>query len=699
MNETTTTTTTTAKAANNRIYKTVTKSTGQNDRINDTTTTTSNNKNNDIGQEKDQDGDGDEDNLSVASSKESTDGHDNSNTDMFHKDCDESSIGGSESLLSQGSCTEFDNMSKDIVSISDRSLSSIPSLIINNKQIQRDKMEKKLGRTNNDNNNNNQHCQDWTIQRTPSSSSNKSFHSSMSSQTPSFYSSRNVLGSSNRSIYSRRTTSMKRSRSGGSDSRKRPTASNAFETLPRHLIKTGLIRQTSSTLRDERFVKRRIEKLGAVYASRVHVADFELLHKKEKRMAFQREKERDVKGGGLEATMPSAQMFPDGDDYFSVMMDSLDLFLKLILDMCGVVVEDNTENIFEIDEGCEELAEVIEEGSDEENDENDDGSIDENENEKENTDIAIETKAQRPEPTIPPLDGGKAILTLGKFLQGKEWIDDAMHYFRHALYLFLLEVDVDEPRLLDEGEDCDGLFYLDVATEGSQGTSPAHEFLGMTLTKMGDVHGKNLEVNDALRAYRASQVFWGAYLRNHEIAKKEGSNAETNETLDELTDYAASVEGLALAHNRVGAVYTSKGDLSAALESFHEALDLQIDALGDDHLEVAKTLHNIGVCHRHNDEWDEALDYYRKAHLIFEKNLGEGHLDTARTLHNIGGVYRRKKFYQEAMDCFKQVLRIRRRVLGDDHPSVSITLVSIAAVLRRSGKPEEANKFYAAAVR
>ena len=73
-------------------------------------------------------------------------------------------------------------------------------------------------------------------------------------------------------------------------------------------------------------------------------------------------------------------------------------------------------------------------------------------------------------------------------------------------------------------------------------------------------------------------------------------------------------------------------------------------------------------------------------------------MDTVRTLHNIGSVYRRKREYSKAMECFREVLVVRRKALGDDHPSVSITLVSMAAVLRRSGKKEEANKFYAAAV-
>jgi tetratricopeptide (TPR) repeat protein len=298
---------------------------------------------------------------------------------------------------------------------------------------------------------------------------------------------------------------------------------------------------------------------------------------------------------------------------------------------------------------------------------------------------------------FPPLDSGKALFCLGKFLHKKEFNDDAMSFYRYALFLLLQELEISEPSLLDDSMDCSGFFYVDVAEVGKTACTPAHQDLAHLLTKMGDVHGKFMEVNDAMHAYRAAQVFWTRFLADHEIHSI--VDCETTDDMDLLDEYADAVEGLALTHNRIGGVYCTRGELNLALNSFHEALDLQVDVLGPSHLEVAKTLHNIGVAHRHNNELDEALDYYTKAHRIFEQNLGRDNLDTVRTLHNIGGVYRRRKEYEKALSCFREVIKVRRSLLGDGHPSVSITLVSMAAVLRRSGKAEEANKFYAAAMK
>mmetsp|Transcript_3789 Transcript_3789/g.4332 ORF Transcript_3789/g.4332 Transcript_3789/m.4332 type:complete len:830 (-) Transcript_3789:511-3000(-) len=586
---------------------------------------------------------------------------------------DDKSIGG-DSFLSQDS--EYDNVSTSFHSVADESLTSIPSIILKNAQ--------------------------------RNSINGGSFFSSSSSVKSS--SSKSVHSSCSYSIYNRRC-SMKRSRSEGSKN-KRPNATNAFETLPKHLIKTGLVRQVAATLRDERFICRRIEKLGSEYASKIHVSDFELLRKRDKKNTEKLEKERDAKGGGLEAALPSAQTFAEGDDFFNVMIDSFDMFLKCILEMCGVFVDD----IIYEDEDCDEFLECEEPtpestltpNNNKQDDDQDISTPDQCNHNNEKKTCLVEPHndddnkkdsmdAQHSEPKLSPLEGGIAILNIGKFLQGREWIDDAMHYYRHAMYLFLLEIDVEENRLLDDSEDCDGLFYVDIATEGAMVSSPALPFLGTVSTKIGDVHGKNSEVNDALRAYRAAQVFWSKHLTDHKVTN-EVKRTYNDDDPDELDEYAASVEGLALALNRVGGVFTSKGDLKSALKTFHEALDLQIDALGDVHLEVAKTIHNIGVCHRHNDDWDQALEYYGRAHCIFEVVKGKDHLDTVRTLHNIGGVHRRRKSYDEAMICFKEVLRVRRNLLGDDHPSVSIALVSIAATLRRSGRIDEANKFYAAAI-
>lgn len=470
----------------------------------------------------------------------------------------------------------------------------------------------------------------------------------------------------------------------------RPTAENAFETLPRHLIKTALVRQAASTLRDDRFVTRRIVKLGAVQAAKIHVSDFECFDKRDKKDTAARELARK---GELMMPFPTSSSFADGEDLVTVTLDSFDVFERCLLELCGIET-----NIVDLGDRDGELTSDID---DEEDMEGVESGEEEQSTEGKDDDGKYDMAPPPKRPAIDSYDGGSALFHLGKYLHRHECNDDAMSLYRHALYLLLFELDIEETfrdRLLDNLDDCGGFFYVQVARMGAKQSSRVHQVLGALFTKMGDIHGKiEEEVNDALHAYRAAQVFWTRFITDHPVKSIE--DCENVSDLDKLKEYAVAVEGMALTHNRIGGVYCAKGDLSDALTSFHEGLDLQIDALGEDHLEVAKTLHNIGVCHRHNDDLEKALEYYCRAYKIFEVNLGKDHLDTVRTLHNIGGVHRRRKQFGKAMECFRDVLKARRAALGDNHPSVSITLVSMAAVLRRSGNEAEANKFYSAALK
>lgn len=454
--------------------------------------------------------------------------------------------------------------------------------------------------------------------------------------------------------------------------RRRPTALNAFETLPRHLIRSALVRQATTTLTDERFVQRRIVKLGPVAAAKIHVGDLLYLHKRAAKDYLRRMEK------GVDAAVPLCSTFRDGDGAASVMLESFGVFVTCVLRLCGVRTTDPEPT--PVDGGSARADTVP-------------------------TTTAQETDGPSARlRTIASPDAGRAIYLLAKCVHGKELNEEAISFYRSALFLFLSELEVREPSLIDRhetgGGDCTGFFYVRIATAGAAGDgdgSPVHRDIATVLTKMGDIHGRNDEVNDALRSYRASQVFWTRYLAERRITSV--TDCGCAEDMDELDDHAAAVEGLALTHNRIGGVYCAKGDLGVALRSFGEAMEMQLRALGPDHLEVAKTLHNIGVSHRHNKDLDKALEYYHRALRIFELNLGKEHLDTVRTLHNIGGVYRRQKEYNRAMSCFQDVLKVRRALLGDCHPSVAITLVSIAAVLRRSGNKEEANKYYSEAMK
>ena len=328
--------------------------------------------------------------------------------------------------------------------------------------------------------------------------------------------------------------------------------------------------------------------------------------------------------------MPDSSMLPDGEDLESVTLDSFEIFEKCVLELCGIKMTGyDLDAVEEARLSLDSVAEDTDGADDHVTNEDIDGA-DDNITPLPDT---VDTIG-RLERKILLADGGKALFRLGKYCDKCDWDSDAMQFYKHALYLYFLDLDVEEPRLLDNSDDCDGLFYIQCARVCVNQSSPAHQQLGMIFRKMGDIHGKNKgEENDALLAYRAARVFWNKVIEDSPVKNVE--DCKNANDYDKLSKHLEAVEGLALTFNRIGGVYTSKGDLQSALTAFHEALDIQIETLGCENLEVAKIFHNIGVCHRHSDNWDEALEYYQYAFGIFEHFLGRDHLDTVRTLQEV----------------------------------------------------------------
>lgn len=85
----------------------------------------------------------------------------------------------------------------------------------------------------------------------------------------------------------------------------------------------------------------------------------------------------------------------------------------------------------------------------------------------------------------------------------------------------------------------------------------------------------------------------------------------------------------------------------AALAAYHEALRILKVKLGNDHLDVARVLHYIGVVLSEMTDLVDAVRCYEESLRIRRKNLGDEHKDVARTLHNLGLVYYESGHYEK----------------------------------------------------
>lgn len=114
---------------------------------------------------------------------------------------------------------------------------------------------------------------------------------------------------------------------------------------------------------------------------------------------------------------------------------------------------------------------------------------------------------------------------------------------------------------------------------------------------------------------------------------------------------------LATALNDLGFVYSRMGNISDALDYYHESLKVLEDS---PHKEaIAQTMNNLGFVYSEQENFDKALEYYNKS-LKLKQETGGNPLGIATSFNNIGGIYEdqgnlplAEKFYQKAYEIRK----------------------------------------------
>jgi len=146
-------------------------------------------------------------------------------------------------------------------------------------------------------------------------------------------------------------------------------------------------------------------------------------------------------------------------------------------------------------------------------------------------------------------------------------------------------------------------------------------------------------------------------------------------------------------HN-IGLVYNELGEYGKALEYYEKSLEMSKKIYGDEHPNVAANLNNIGLVYKNLGEYDKALGYYEKSLEISKKILGEEHLAVATSLNNIGNVYCNLGEYEKALEYYEKSLEIRKRILGYEHPDVATSLNNIGLIYDKLGKYAKALEYY-----
>lgn len=129
-----------------------------------------------------------------------------------------------------------------------------------------------------------------------------------------------------------------------------------------------------------------------------------------------------------------------------------------------------------------------------------------------------------------------------------------------------------------------------------------------------------------------------------------------------------------------------------AINFYGHTLTIRLKKLDSESLEVASTYNGLGIAYDENGNYDKALDAYYKS-LNICLILGKENL-IATCYNNIGAVLYNKGYYDEACENVKKALSIRIKVLGEFHLMTASSYNNLGVYYNVMGDNNKAIDYY-----
>lgn len=139
----------------------------------------------------------------------------------------------------------------------------------------------------------------------------------------------------------------------------------------------------------------------------------------------------------------------------------------------------------------------------------------------------------------------------------------------------------------------------------------------------------------------------------------------------------------------MGAVYTSLGLYDQSASLLQSALDKRRALFGDEHLEVARSMHRLGDVLKLKAEYEPALTLYEDALSMRRKLLGDQNLETASTMFELADLLGRMGDFAGGEPLYREALVIQRQLLGDKNADVARSLEGLGLNLFDQGNADD----------
>jgi tetratricopeptide (TPR) repeat protein len=134
----------------------------------------------------------------------------------------------------------------------------------------------------------------------------------------------------------------------------------------------------------------------------------------------------------------------------------------------------------------------------------------------------------------------------------------------------------------------------------------------------------------------------------------------------------------------------SRAQYEQAEPLYRHALYLLEQALGPEHLSVARLSQNLAILLRSQGKYEQAEILIEEAIHIREQLLGPIHPDVATSLNILANFFAEQGKYEQAETLYQRVLRIREQALESLHPHLASSFNNLALLYTMLGKYEQA---------
>ena len=170
--------------------------------------------------------------------------------------------------------------------------------------------------------------------------------------------------------------------------------------------------------------------------------------------------------------------------------------------------------------------------------------------------------------------------------------------------------------------------------------------------------------------------------RGNTITAREVLDRGTTKIATELKD---EPEVRATLMTTMGGVYSNLGLYDKALPLLEEALQTRKAALGNEHIDVAKSLNSLANLLRVRGDYPGAVARHREALAMLRKLVGNEHAEVARNLNNLALALSAMGDYAASEALQREALAMQRKRFGNEHTSVALALMNLAIVLENQG--------------